>query len=378
MRYSQAFDPEAVKAYAEQQQQLQAQSKAGAAELGGRPAVQRTLSDNMANQYGNGKDPHVNGSHATEKSARRRSASASASGAVPASSSASPTIRVVSSSQSSSSKVTPSSGSGPQTPKRSTFAHGHPHNHHHFAHGFAGTHLPPIPASPYQSQTEGSASDAEEKKAAVAASRAKGREAQEREKDRGRQEKEKARLSQVSARSKSVGSSSNGSHRAQTKPQQSLSALASRIANERGAGANGSVPPTPVSPVPPTPSSDTHGYFGQREAEGNNTLGDLRFAPRAESSPNRAPAGLTVNVGGAGKMRDNALPTPTSPASSNSPFSSLSKGKGVERLFGGNKGQDQNRIPPPPVPASRKSMSAKSDGFGSIRTQNIGTPKLDA
>ncbi|KAL5484811.1 hypothetical protein ACEPAI_7453 [Sanghuangporus weigelae] len=394
-RYSQAFDPEAVKAYTEQQQQqLQAQSKAGAADLGGRPAVQRALSDNMANQYSNSKDVHVNGSQAMEKSMRRRSASASGSGAVAASSSASPTIRVVSSSQSSSSKAVPAPGSVPQTPKRSAFTHGYPHNHHHFAHGFGGTHLPPIPASPYQSQTEGSASDAEEKKAAIVASRAKEKERQrevqekekEREKERGRQEKEKARLSQASVRSKSVGPST-GAPRPQTKPQQSLSALASRIANERGAGANGSVPPTPVSPVPPTPSSDTHGYFGQREAEGNTTMGNMIFAPRAASSPARVPSRLTVNVGGSGKTRDNVLPTPTSPVSPgslNSPFSSLSKGKGVERLFGANKSQtqnqiqDQNRMPPPPIPTSRKSMSAKSENFGSIRTQDIGAPRLDA
>ncbi|EJD03412.1 uncharacterized protein FOMMEDRAFT_168366 [Fomitiporia mediterranea MF3/22] len=395
VRYSQAFDPEAVKAYTEQQQQkAQQQQQNGNGnvdqDLGGRPSARRTASDNMANGYKTNDSQNV-GREAAEKAMRRRSASASAS-AAGSSFGSTPTVRLVNSSQG-------TSKSGPQTPKR---PHGHGHNHHL---GFGGTQLPPIPGSPYQS-TEGSASDAEAKvngrAKEVQMQREKERmrqeklreEEREREKERGRQttsrEKETAKRKSVS-----TGPHSRSSHRS-PQTQQSLSALASRIAGDstppRGAG---SVPPTPVSPVPPTPVSETHSSLhGGPDPEGSTMLNNMSFAPQAASSPARSASlgmGLTVSTGPSlsSKQRENVLPTPTSPvspASLNSPFtSSLSKGKSAEKIYGApmKSSQNQNRIPPPPIlnsnatsmPAPRKSFSASSQP--SIRTQDIGSPVLD-
>lgn len=343
VRYSQILDPETVKSHIDQQ----------ITSSGDRQSVRRSISDQSV----------------TDRANRRRSASATRG--------------------SPGSSPTTANKSSPQTPRRSTSNDQYRQNNY----GFNHTYLPPIPASPYQTEESTPPSPKSRTSARIKEIREedseKGKESQfqsqrENEKDRAKIQSESPvtpdRPSANGPRSIPIAASPHFKT-----PPQSLTAAAELFAYETTPPRKDKdSSPTPQTPV--TPISDIHGDS------------NMSFFPQAMSSPVRsAPQTLKVdvNMNGGSRKSISLLPTPTSPISPGSSvsqddpsFLSLSKGKGIEKLYGNlglppalrNIGSSpaENKhktIPPPPLPAPRKSFSANRQP--TIRTEDISTPKLD-
>ncbi|KAI5118195.1 hypothetical protein M0805_005549 [Coniferiporia weirii] len=290
-------------------------------------------------------------------------------------------------------------GAAPQTPKRSTstdqYRQHHNHHHHHHHHsgpGFGGTQLPPIPASPYQTE-ESTPPSPKSKHSARANANANANasanvNAKQREKggESGKEgggkgkERERSRERPSATESISRARSKSASLMSHRMPQpQSLNAAAERIAHEstpprqQHDGHGQVAPPTPISPTWPA-------------SEGVSNIST--FAPQAISSPAR-PHALTISVEtpatnprGAHLLSPVPTPTSSSPATFFSSLS-LSKGKGVEKAYGTGAGASpasdaqRNQIPVPQAPAMpRRSIGSMYPG--SIRTQDIGLPTLNA
>lgn len=342
-RYSQVLDPEIVKIHTDQQN----------ATAGDRPSIRRSASDQSV----------------TDRANRRRSASATrgASGSSP----------------------TSTNKHSPQTPRRSTSNDQYRQNNY----GFGHTYLPPIPASPYQTEESSPPSPKSKTSARARELREKGK---VNEKEGGKrvplgrekeQDKDKVQLETPISPERPSASVSQGkavkvAPHLKTPPQ-SLTAAAELFAHEitppRRERDSTSSPQTPVTPV-----SDTHS-------------GVMNFSPQAMSSPRSAQQSLKVdvNLNGGSRKSISLLPTPTSPISPGSSvshdepsFLSMSKGKSIEKLYGnlglppalrniGTSGTEHNHksIPPPPLPAPRKSFSANRQA--TIRTEDIGMPTFD-
>ncbi|KAH8119629.1 hypothetical protein DFH11DRAFT_1501731 [Phellopilus nigrolimitatus] len=291
------------------------------------------------------------------------------------------------SSQSSSTRSASSQGgASPQTPKRTAapadqyrHAHGLPHHHHGFGHHHHHhtQQLPPIPASPYQTDKE------EEEDSAPPSAGAKGKQ-RERERE-GESEREKERGLAKDARRSATPSPpavEAASSRARSPsapfgpkrgapPPQSLDAAASRIAR-----ATPSPSPAP-SPSPISPAG-----------------------PQAASPPAPArPHTLTISIAPAGPHSPALATAASAPASPWPHFASLSRGTGTGAGAGAgaerggglslpgslraraspvspSPSPSPSLLPSPAPPVPRRSFSANSQG--ALRTRDIGSPTLDA